>query len=168
MLCIYLSLKLAIQGLCFKSIERGFAQLGETIQSNSRGTSCSIVLSEFTSPEEEVITQKLHNEGGILVVFILDAVQVCNSLVESSSGHSASLLWVLKDFVMENGVIECKTKLQRVGVAQGLLGDTLRTFVGTEGFLSDLSLLVTRGEFGDVPEEVSLHFVEEHLGFVTL
>jgi hypothetical protein len=69
---------------------------------------------------------------------------------------------------MENRVIECKTKLQRVGVAEGLLGDTLRTFVGTEGFLSDLSLLVTRGEFGDVPEEVSFHFVEEHLGFVTL
>ena len=76
-----------------------------------------VILSQLRRPEQQVVSEKLHDQSGVLVVLILHTVEVRDRLVEGSASHCTSLLRVLEDFVMEDGVVEGKSKLERVRVA---------------------------------------------------
>ena len=65
-------------------------------------------------------------------------------------------------------MVESESQFKRMCVAKRLLGVALGLLVGTKGSLCDGRSLVGCREFGDVTQEVGLHFEEENLGFVTV
>lgn len=65
-------------------------------------------------------------------------------------------------------MVESEAKLERVRIAEGLLGVALGFFVGAEGLLSDLCALVRSAVLGDVAQEVSLHLKEEHFALIAV
>jgi hypothetical protein len=73
----------------------------------------------------------------------------------------------VQDLVVEDRVIEGKTKTDRVSGLEGL------SFVGGNfvGFLSELNnifALISSGEFSEITEVITLHLHEEHSGLRVL
>ena len=136
--------------------------------SNSWGSRGSVVLSQLWCPKEQVVAQELHNQCGVLVVFVLDAIQVSDSFIESGTGHSTSLLRVLKDFVVEDWMVEGKAQLQWVCVAQRLLGQSGSLLVGAKSFLRNRCLLISSWKLSNIAHEISFHLFKENFRFISL
>ena len=117
-------------------------------------------------PQSEVITEKLHDEGRVLVGFFVEGIELGNSVVEGLLGDRAGLVGSIEDLVVEDGEVEGKTKTDRVRRRKVGLGDSTGGLVsiqsGSSGFLSCVSGL----EFGEVSVVVTLHLVVENLGFL--
>jgi len=141
--------------------------------SHASSSSClswsrTVIVDQLRSPEQEVVTQQLHDQGGVLVILVLHAVEVGDGLVEGGSGHGAGFLRVLLNFIVEYGMVQSQAELKGVSAREGALS-MLRCFrVSCECLLGSCVLLVLSGELGDVTEVVSSHLVEKHLCFVRL
>ena len=136
--------------------------------SNSWGSRGSVVLSQLWCPKEQVVAQELHNQCGVLVVFVLDTIQISDGFIESGTGHSTSLLRVLKDFVVEDWMVKGKAQLQRVCVAQRLLGQSGSLLVGAESFVRNRCLLISSWKLCNIAHEISFHLFKENFRFVSL
>ena len=111
--------------------------------SNPGWSRSGIIFSQLRGPKEEVVSEQLHNESCILVVLVLHTVQVCDCFIEGRASHCTSLLRVLRNLVVEDGVIERKSELQRMRVAQRLSGLPGGFFIGSERLLGNRSALFT-------------------------
>lgn len=87
------------------------------LESDPGGASSCVVLGQLRRPQEQIVSEQLHDQRRVLVVLVLHAVQVRNCFVEGCACHRACLLRVLEDLVVEDGVVQGQAKLQRVRVA---------------------------------------------------
>merc|ERR1712007_330107 len=108
-------------------------------------------------PEREVVAQELHDESGVLVRVLLDVVELRNGILESGACHFAGLVWILEHLVLEDGIVECKTKTNGVSHGQILLGNLVSFLVSQPSVLGGLRLGIPVAELSDVPVVVGLH-----------
>ena len=65
-----------------------------------------IITFHFWSPESQVISDELHDGGGIFVLVLFDLVNISNGIIESLFGNWAGFGWVILDFIEEDGVVK--------------------------------------------------------------
>merc|ERR1712232_1382662 len=112
-------------------------------------------------PEREIIAQELHDESRILVGVFLDVVELGNGIFECGACHFASLIRILEHLVLEDGVVERKTKTDRMSHWKIFLSNFVRLLIGQASVLSCLGLGVAVSELGDVAVVIGLHLVVE-------
>ena len=61
-----------------------------------------VALLELGSPQGEVVSDKLHDGGGIFVDILIELLDVADGLVEGFLGELAGLGWVIHDLVVED------------------------------------------------------------------
>jgi len=115
-------------------------------------------------PESQVVSDELHNGGGVLVLVFLDVLDVGDGVVEGLLGQVAGLGGVVEALVVEHGEVEGESESDGVGGLQLVVGNLGGLGVGFEGTLGDLLVEVGGGVFGDVSEIVTLHLKVEDLG----
>ena len=87
---------------------------------------------QVASPQGQVITEQLHDGGGVAVLVLLEAVQVGNSIVEGLLGKFAGDLGRAQNLIIENAVVQSQAEADWVGRFQlfsgvrGLLVSILR------------------------------------------
>lgn len=126
-------------------------------------TSLVTIFFKFGGPESKVVSDQLHDSGGILVLIFLNLVDVSNGIIEGLLGQLTGLAWVVLNLIVENGVVKGKTESDGVGGFEGSLGFLGGCFVSLMGVISGLVVFSSGGVFGDVSVIVSLHFVVEDL-----
>merc|ERR1712217_178933 len=94
-------------------------------------------------PQRQVITQELHDEGGIFVGILRNVVKLRNGIFERSTCHFTSFVWVAQNFILENRVVQ--------GEAQT---DWMRD---CQVFFCRFAFSVTIRELSDVTVVVGLH-----------
>ena len=121
----------------------------------------------------QVVTEKLHDEGRVLVALLRKGVKLCNtqsaewrysfalirtgnSIVKSLLGQLASLIGGVRDLVVEHGEVQGKTKADRVGRGQAAGGDLSGSLVSLERLVGRGLALITNGELGEVAVVVTL------------
>ena len=122
------------------------------------------VFFELRGPESEVVSDQLHNSGGIFVLVLLDLVDVSNRIIEGLLGELAGFGGIVLDFVEEDGVVESQTESAGVGGLEILLSLISGSLIGLLGSVSVFLSLGSGGVFGDVSVVVSLHLVVEDQG----
>jgi len=123
---------------------------------------------ELRGPQSKVVSDELHNSGRVLVLFLVQMLDVSNSVVESLLGKVAGLGGLVHDFVVEDREVKGKTKSNGVGGLKVLGGNIRGLLVGIEGTVSNTLVSITGSVFGDVSEVITLHLEEENLGFGVL
>ena len=113
------------------------------------------------APEGEVLLEELNNGLGITEVVLLELINLVESLLEGGVSEGASISVVLHDFVVEDGEVESKTKLD--GVASGKF-DAVSFVVSAKGSLLDFLKFGILGVLRDVAVVVTDHLDEEGLG----
>jgi hypothetical protein len=78
----------------------------------------SICFFLFGSPKGQVVSDQLHDSGGILVVFLIDLVNVSDGWVESLLGQLAGLGSVVSDFVEKHWIVQGQSESDWVGSCQ--------------------------------------------------
>ena len=81
------------------------------------------------SPEGQVVTQQLHDQGAVTVRLLRQRVKLGNGIVESLLGQVASPVRRVQDLVIEDGEVQGKTQADRVGRSElslGNIGSVLR------------------------------------------
>ena len=121
----------------------------------------------------EVVTEELHDEGGVLVALLRQGVELCifvspvqeqivhpsrtsNGVIEGLLGQLASLIGRVEDLVVENGEVQGETETDGVGrskVGGGNIGSSL---VSLERLVGRGLALVTNGKLGKVAVVVAL------------
>lgn len=71
----------------------------------------------------QVVTQKLHDQGGILVALLGKGIELGNGIVESGLGKVASLVWGVQDLVVEDREVQGETQTDGVGRRKVGLGN---------------------------------------------
>jgi len=121
----------------------------------------------------QVVTEKLHDESRVLVALLAESVELCicvsfcfcicvedsltsNSVIKSSLGKVACLVWGVEDLVVEDGEVESKTKTDWVGWSQLGLSNLGGSLVSLKGLVGRSLALVTSSELSKVTVVVSL------------
>ena len=80
-------------------------------------------------PEGEVITEELHDDGGVLVRVLRKVVELSDGIVESLLGELAGLVGRSHDLVVEDGEVQGETKTDGVS-GRELVGNVGGSLVG--------------------------------------
>ena len=86
-------------------------------------------------PEGQVFLKELNDALGVTEVILLELVDLLESILESLISKLTSGLVVFHNFVVEDGEVKGKTKLDWVAWWEG---DLIGFFVGFESFLLDI------------------------------
>mmetsp|Transcript_43200 Transcript_43200/g.102919 ORF Transcript_43200/g.102919 Transcript_43200/m.102919 type:complete len:270 (-) Transcript_43200:51-860(-) len=116
------------------------------------------------SPEGQIVSQQLHDQGRVLVGVLCHVVQLGNGVLERRAGHLAGLVRVAEHLVHEDRVVQGQTQADRVCHCQVLLSHLLCLSVGLSCLLRCSLLCVPITELSDVPVVVRLHLLVEDLG----
>ena len=85
------------------------------------GSTSGLALSAVArSPEGEVVSEELHDQGAIAVRLLREGVELGNSIVEGLLREVASTVGRVQDLVVENREVESKAKTD--GVSRSELG----------------------------------------------
>ena len=117
------------------------------------------------SPESEVVSEQLHDEGRVLVGFLAQGVELSDGVIESLLGQVAGSVGGREDFVVEDGEVEGETQSDGVGGRQVLVGDGRSGGVSVQSGGSGSLSRVADLELGQVSVVVALHLVVEDLAF---
>merc|ERR1719266_485057 len=71
-------------------------------------------------PERKVVSQKLHNHGGVFVAGVVEPVKLIDRLVESRFRDFACLFLILENLVLTNREVQGNAKSGRMGLWQAL------------------------------------------------
>lgn len=123
------------------------------------------VFLELRGPESKVVSDELHDGSGILVLVLLDLIDVSNGIIEGLLGKLAGFGGIILDFVVEDRVVQGKTKSDGVSSLKVLFGFLSCAFVGIMSVISSFIVISTAGVFRDVSVVISLHFVVEDQSF---
>ena len=123
---------------------------------------------ELGGPESQVVSDELHDGGGILVLILLDLINVSNGIIEGLLGQLTGFAGVVLNLVVEDGVVQGKAESDGMSGLEILLSLVSGALVGLMGVVSSLVVLSSGGVFRDVSEVVSLHLVVEDLGLAAL
>jgi len=99
------------------------------------------VFFKFGGPEGQVVSDKLHDGCGILVLVLLDLVNVSNGIVEGLFGELAGFAGISHDFIVEDRVVQGKTESDGVGGLEILFSSLSGGLVGFTGIVSSLLML---------------------------
>ena len=119
---------------------------------------------ELRGPESQVVPQQLHDQGGVLVLILIQGVDLSDGVLEGLLGELDGLVGVVEDLVLEDGVVQTETETDGVGGVQLARGEVGGLLVGSGGLLGSLGEGLVGGELSQVPVVISLHLVEENLG----
>jgi hypothetical protein len=73
------------------------------------------VVAVARGPQGQVVTEKLHDEGGVPVALFAQGVELSNSVVEGLLGEVASAVGRVEDLVVEDREVKGQTQPDRVG-----------------------------------------------------
>lgn len=118
-------------------------------------------------PQGQVVSEKLHDQSGIFIAFFGERIELSDGIIEGGLGECAGVLWVVQNFVVENGVVKSKTKSDRVGGRHVRLCDIEGGLVSFLGALHDSFSVIAAGNFGQVSVVVTLHFEVEDFGLAS-
>lgn len=121
----------------------------------------------------QVIPQKLHDEGGVLVALLgqgvklwvllassncvrLDSKHTGNGVIESLLSQLASLVGGVEDLVVEDGEVQSETETDGVRGGQAASSDVGGSLVGLERLVGGGLTLVANSELGEVAVVVTL------------
>lgn len=104
----------------------------------------------------QVITEKLHNEGRVLVALLTEGVELGNCVVKGGLGKVASLVRRVQDLVVEDREVQGKTETDGMGRCKVGLGNFGGVLVSLERLVGRGLSLVTKGELGEVTVVVTL------------
>ena len=121
-------------------------------------------LLELGSPKVEVVSDELHDGGGVLVDFLLELLNIGNSHVEGLLGELTGLGGVVHDFVVEDGEVKGQSESDGVGGLEVGVGNLDGGLVGLEGTVGGLLVVVTGGVLSNVSVVVTLHLEVEDGG----
>lgn len=107
----------------------------------------------------KVVTEELHDKGGVLVALLGKGVELRNRLVEGSLSHLASLVRGVEDLVVEDREVQGETETDGVGGSKLGGSDLGGSLVSLERLVGRLLALVTHGELGEVAVVVTLPVV---------
>lgn len=107
-------------------------------------------------PEGQVVTEKLHDEGRVLVALLRESVELSNGIIECLLGKLASLVGRVEDLVIEDGEVQGKTKTDGVGGGKVGSSNVSCGLVGLERLISGSLALVANGELSEVTVVVAL------------
>mmetsp|Transcript_43197 Transcript_43197/g.102914 ORF Transcript_43197/g.102914 Transcript_43197/m.102914 type:complete len:286 (-) Transcript_43197:20-877(-) len=116
------------------------------------------------SPEGQIVSQQLHDQGRVLVRVLCHIVQLGNGILESSARHLAGIVGIAQHLVHEHRVVQGQAKADGMCHGQIFLGNVLCLLVGLAGLLSCTALGITVTELCNVAVVVSLHLLVEYLG----
>merc|ERR1719245_691094 len=127
----------------------------------------SLVLLWVRSPESQIVAEKLHDEGGVLVRVLSDVVELCNSILECCACHFASLVRLCQYLVQEYRIVERKAKADGMRHSQAFRRNVMGFLVSRASTLRGLTLLFAISELCDVAVVVSLHLLVEDFSLAT-
>lgn len=104
----------------------------------------------------QVVSQKLHDECGILVAFLTEGVELGNGIIEGLLGKMASLVRRVEDLVVEDGEVEGKAKSDGVGRSEIGRGDLSSSLVCLQRLIGRFLSLIGGSEFGEVTMVITL------------
>ena len=105
---------------------------------------------------DQVVSQQLHDECGILVALFTQRVKLGNSIIKSLFCEVASLIRRVEDFVVEDGEVQRETKTDWVSWGEVSAGNFGGVLVGFEGLVGRDLTLLAHGKLGQVAVVVSL------------
>jgi len=120
------------------------------------------------SPESEVVTEKLHDESGILVALLGKGIELGDGVVKRLLGKMASLIRGIEDLVVEHTEVQSETKTDGVRRCKVGLRDLGSSLVRLERLVGRSLALVANSKLGEVTMVITLHLVVEHLGLPAL
>lgn len=121
----------------------------------------------------QVVAEKLHDEGAVLVALLAEGVELCgiirthsyinswtlltgNRIIERLLGEVAGLVGGVEDLVVEDGEVQGETKADGVGRGELGLGNLGGSLVGLEGLVGGVLAAVANGELGEVAVVITL------------
>lgn len=121
---------------------------GDTIKEN-----CG---SKGLRPESQVVSQQLHDQGGVLVALLTESVQLSNRIIKCLLSELASFVRSIENLIVEHAEVERESKTD--GVSGGKLDSSngRGSLVGFKRSIRGHSTLVTRCELGEIAVVVSL------------
>lgn len=75
------------------------------------------------SPQGQVVTQELHDQGAVTIALLGEGVELSNSVIERLLGEVASTVGRVQNLVVEDGEVESEPKTDGVGRSQLGLSD---------------------------------------------
>eukprot|EP01084_Bolivina_argentea_P063644 116175_1 len=66
-------------------------------------------------PEGQVVSEELHDQSGVFVFFLVEGIDLSNSVLEGLLGELDGLVGVVQNLVLEDGVVQTETKTDGVG-----------------------------------------------------
>mmetsp|Transcript_16256 Transcript_16256/g.45061 ORF Transcript_16256/g.45061 Transcript_16256/m.45061 type:complete len:234 (+) Transcript_16256:1611-2312(+) len=141
-------------------------QVAESLLALVLGLVGAIGICLVAGPQCQVVAEQLHNEGGVLVGFLVQCVELGNGIVERLLGDLARTVWGVEDLVVEDGEVEGQTETDWVCWWEVGGGDSAGGLVGIEGGAGGLLSCVSGLELGEVSVVVALHLVVEDLGLL--
>merc|ERR1711924_317029 len=116
-------------------------------------------------PQREVVADELHDEGGILVLILIESVEIFNCIIERFLRNKARFLSVTGDLVVKDAGVQRQPKPDGVCACQALCrvsSDGVSVLCIPHGVLSN----VAPRDLSVVPVVISLHLQEEAPGLL--
>lgn len=121
----------------------------------------------------QVVTQQLHDQGGILIALLAQRIEFCrhllarfkisrtalltsNSIVKCLLGQMARLVGRIENLVVEHREVESQSQTDRMGRGKLRLRHLGGRLVSLEGLVGRVLALVTDSELGKVAVVVTL------------
>lgn len=102
------------------------------------------------SPKGEVISEKLHNQSGILVGLFVECIQLGDCIVKGLLGNIASSVGAVENLVVKDRKVQRKTETDRVGRWKVRGGNSTGCLVGIQGAGGRRLAGIAGLEFGEV------------------
>ena len=121
-----------------------------------RHTSCDkssqVSISGFLvrSPESQIVSQKLHDQGGILVGIFCNIVKLCNGVLKGCAGHFAGFIWIVQHLIHEDRVVQGQAKTNWMSDCQVSFCHVSRFRIRFPCLLCCFAFLITTAELCDV------------------
>lgn len=110
---------------------------------------------EIRGPQSEVVSEQLHDKGGVLVTLLTQRVQLSNRIIKRLLRQLTCLLGTVEDLVVEDREVERQSESDGVGGWQLAGGMGARLVVGLEAVVRRLLLAFSRFKLRQVPVVVS-------------
>merc|ERR1711865_849165 len=114
-------------------------------------------------PQRQVVTEQLHDEGGILVRVLCHIIELGNCILERGACHLASFVWVVQHLVLEDREVQREAKADGMSHSQVLLCYLLCLLICLFCTVRRLGFLVVGCVLGNVAIVIGLHLLVEDL-----
>jgi len=120
----------------------------------------------FLLPEGKVLLEELDDGLGISEGFLVDVINLLESVRQSLFTKFTCLLVVVHNFVVEHGEVESQSQSDWVASVEGLRS-RLGELIVLEGTIFDSLEFVCGGALSNISVIITDHFVEEGLGLIS-